>query len=163
MMIIPLIDGKRHVKVDDIWYPVLAQWRWWNSNGYAASSLGLQMADRGYRVVLMHRYIMAPGKTYVVDHINRNRLDNRTSNLRIATAAENNLNSGPRGGKRYKGVQYDKKRHLYIASVVMKGKKIIVGEYEKEIEAAIAYNIAAQHYIGAFAYQNPINELLLAS
>jgi hypothetical protein len=48
----------------------------------------------------MHRQIMglAPGDPGTVDHINRNGLDNRRSNLRVVTHKVNTLNVAARGG-----------------------------------------------------------------
>ncbi|HWY33630.1 MAG TPA: hypothetical protein VNX68_03225 [Nitrosopumilaceae archaeon] len=42
--------------------------------------------------VLLHRFILRPSKTLVVDHINGDGLDNRRFNLRVTTDALNKLN-----------------------------------------------------------------------
>ncbi len=56
----------------------------------------------------MHRQIMDPPKGKVVDHKNRNRLDNTRINLRVCTHAENTQNARNIQGtySRYKGVSY---------------------------------------------------------
>lgn len=48
-----------------------------------------------YRIPL-HQYLMTPVAPLVVDHINRNPLDNRRCNLRLVTQAENRMNTLPR-------------------------------------------------------------------
>ena len=75
--------------IDDADRP-LVDGGWWrlNSNGYL---IGYDN-DTG-KPVLLHRAIMRPPKSLVVDHINGNKLDNRRSNLRIVTYRVNSLNS----------------------------------------------------------------------
>ena len=54
-------------------------------NGYIANKTGKDL-------VLLHRFIMQPPNDLVVDHMNHNRTDNRKSNLRICSIAQNSLN-----------------------------------------------------------------------
>lgn len=42
--------------------------------------------------VLLHRFLMGPNNPQIIDHINRNPLDNRKSNLRFCTHSENSKN-----------------------------------------------------------------------
>lgn len=69
--------------VDDSDYPYLSQFKWHCTHyGYAVRFLGR-------KVVWMHRLILNAPTSLTVDHINRNKLDNRRANLRLATHAEN--------------------------------------------------------------------------
>lgn len=64
-------------------------------NGYVASHI---MTETGLRIVYLHQFLIGyhgNGKGQEsIDHINRNKLDNRLVNLRIATQSEQNANRG---------------------------------------------------------------------
>lgn len=82
----------------------------------------------------LHRYIIGEDKIEagkVVDHINRNTLDNRKSNLRIVTVFENNQNIGmnSRNTSGVKGVFYDKRRSKWVANIYRNGKTHFVRCY----------------------------------
>ena len=96
-----------------------------------------------------------------IDHVNRNKLDNRRSNLRICTRQQNgknrSLSSNNKSG--YHGVHFantEKRVKRWVASTRVDGKKKIIGRYYTVQEAATAYNIAAKKYHGEFATQNTI-------
>jgi hypothetical protein len=81
--------------VDDHWIDRLSRYNWACSpNGYAYMRFGAS-------TLYMHRLIAKTPKGMETDHINRNRLDNRESNLRNVTHAENCQNRGPWRAARY--------------------------------------------------------------
>lgn len=84
-------NGKK-VLLDTADAEILSQWRWYMmSSGYVARSQ--YFGGRSYTTIL-HRFLMkATDSTLVVDHINRNKLDNRKCNLRIVTRAQNSWNN----------------------------------------------------------------------
>lgn len=105
--------------------------------------------------IKMHRLILGLTNPDIkVDHINRNPLDNRKSNLRICTSQENNCNTPPRHSG-YKGVQKDYNR--WVARITKDGKQITIGRFDTSEEAALAYNEKAKELFGEFAYLNNIN------
>jgi len=72
------------VDADD--YEYLAQFNWHLSDqGYALGTINKKR-------VRMHRIVNDTPDGFETDHINRNKLDNRRSNLRTATRSENTLN-----------------------------------------------------------------------
>ena len=112
---------------------------------------------------LMHRQILGheprvtsdEPRTTVIDHINRNGLDNRRANLRLATVAQNAWNSKKRRScSGYKGVCYDKAKRRWRAAIVHHGRRIHLGYFKDKIPAAKAYDDAAKKYFGQFARTN---------
>jgi len=146
--------------VDDNDYDDLIQYKWnlsGNENPYA--SRHMKLGTRNYCKLAMHRHIMKASKGEYIDHINRIPLDNRRSNLRICTQAQNVCNAGKHNGStkcssKYKGVSWSKVARKWIANIHHKKHRIYLGLYEKEIEAAKVYDKAANKYHKEFACLN---------
>lgn len=102
----------------------------------------------------MHQLICPTTGGMEADHRNRNGLDNRKSNLRPATRAENIRNSSVHSDSRsgLKGVSYrsDRKRK-WVAQIGCNGKKYNLGGYDTPEEAHEAYLKAAVQLFGGFA------------
>jgi hypothetical protein len=108
----------------------------------------------------LHRLIMGAPKGVEVDHINGEGRDNRRSNLRLCTHAENGRNSVSRTGKsQYKGVYFDSRRGRWIARIRKDRKYHWLGSFHNEEDAARAYNLAAPKLHGEFARPNAIEEV----
>jgi len=108
--------------------------------------------DRG-KFVYMHRMIMRPRKSYVVDHIDGNGLNNRRCNLRVCTRAQNQANARPRGGaSQFIGVY--RHRDRWLARATRRGKCYHVGIFKDEVEAAKARDRKAYELHGEYAYLN---------
>ena len=88
-----------------------------------------------------------------VDHANGNTLDNRRVNLRSATVNQNQYNRGslPNTYSKYKGVTWDKSRGRWLARIRFDGKRLNLGQFKDELEAAKAYKSAAIKFHGEFA------------
>jgi hypothetical protein len=104
----------------------------------------------------MNREIMKAPDDRVVDHRNGDSLDNRRDNLRIATQAENMQNRRKRKNttSRYIGVWFTKEYKKWESRIRHQGKKIYLGKFRNEIDAARAYDAAAKKYHGEFARLN---------
>lgn len=124
--------------------------------GYYEVSVKSKSSDR--REVLA-RMLMSPvPKGMLVDHINRNSLDNRRVNLRLATPRENAANIGKRrcnhvGSSKYKGVSRTK-NGTWSAAINFAGKRFWIGTYSDEETAAMAYDMADLELNHEFAALN---------
>jgi hypothetical protein len=105
----------------------------------------------------MHREIMNAPDGLLVDHKNCDTLDNRRENLRLATRAQNNCNRRKTKSKtssRFIGVCFHKRHQRWCVDIRHNGKKIWLGSFVSEIDAAHAYDEAAKKYHGEFARLN---------
>jgi hypothetical protein len=107
-------------------------------------------------MLYMHREIMNPKDSRFVDHKNCDSLDNRKSNLRLATRAENNCNRRKikNTTSRFIGVNFYKPTSNWDCRITYQGKRIRLGKFDNEIDAAMAYDAAAKKYHGEFARLN---------
>lgn len=111
----------------------------WNlvTKGYAQRAV--RVGDR-QRFRTMHRELMGlvPGDGLEVDHINRNKLDNRRSNLRVVTRAENAQNMPKYRGSssRFRGVYLDRSTRKWRANIRIAGRVRSLGCFDDEMEAA---------------------------
>jgi len=112
--------------------------------------------QRRQATLSIHRLITEAPKGMHVDHINGNPLDNRKSNLRICTHAENSNNTGPRKNNTsgYKGVYWAKRNKRWLAQITHNGKQVYIGHYKDKEEAARAYDAKAKELHGEYAYLN---------
>jgi hypothetical protein len=153
MKMIPLTQGKVAL-VDDEDFEYLMQWVW-----SASRNTGTYYAIRNdytgkHKVIFMHRVILNAPSNTMVDHANRNGLDNRRSNLRLCTSSQNTANSGPRSNNKsgYKGVR--KKRGKWSAETNLLGKRIHIGTFDTPEQAARAYDAEVKKLFGVFAWLN---------
>ena len=95
----------------------------------------------------------------MVDHVNGDGLDNRKANLRICNDAQNRANSSRRKGtfsSKYKGVNWCKKLQKWVAGIGVNHKRVDLGYFVCEEDAARAYNVAAIKYHREFAQLNEL-------
>lgn len=152
---IPLTKGYCAI-VDDHDFEWLSSYRWYahcNRGGHVYARRATDITGRTY---FMHRELTGPDPGEDVDHANGNSLDNRRSNLRIATRQQNNWNRRPQRGSSspYVGVSWAKDRGLWVAAIERNDRKIWIGSFESAEEAARAYDAKALELRGEFACLN---------
>lgn len=108
-------------------------------------------------VVWMHNVICSAPEGMVVDHINRNKLDNRKANLRAVTVQQNvwNRKIVKKGRRtRYTGIYWNKEAGKWNVRLRVNGRRKSFGYYADEVEAAKAYDAAVKEHRGEYAVLN---------
>ncbi len=153
-------NGDKHIiLLDEEDYLVLSKYKWCvYKGGKTFYTMRNIYTDSKHTSSRMHREIMNPSVNMLVDHINHNGLDNRKENLRICTPQENQFNCRSSIGStsKYKGVCWYKHYKKWNAQIKNNDKYKNLGYFSSEIDAAIAYNIAATKLHGDFANLNII-------
>jgi hypothetical protein len=143
--------------IDDEDYELVCRFRWnprfHGKTCYAIANInGLK-----HTTVQMHRLIMEATKDQLIDHKNGNGLDNRRDNLRFCNQIQNMQNQTRTLGKsKYKGVHWHTNNKNWVSRIQVSKKRISLGSFSSEKEAALAYNKAALSYFGEFAKLNEI-------
>jgi HNH endonuclease len=120
----------------------LSRHKWYRTGNYAARW-------DGRRAILMHREALDAPESREVDHISRDTLDNRRSNLRLVTRAENSQNMPAHrdARSRYRGVSWHKQRQLWCAEVRVRGRRVLCAFFEDEEQAAVAASEARARFM----------------
>lgn len=149
---------KRYAIVDTEDLRRLSRFRWFASNKSKKSSKPKFYAQRNDvdKTIYMHHEVLSMDGSIQLDHINGNTLDNRKANLRVCTRRQNSQNSRKRQGcsSRFKGVFWSKNTGKWRARIKNSVKRIHLGYFESESQAAKAYDEKAKELFGEFAHLN---------
>lgn len=119
--------------------PLVAGHRWCqHTHGYAVRAIGGRKAKYMLR---MHRLLVGLSRDDAreVDHKDRNPLNNRRSNLRIATHAQNQQNMPGRvnATSRHRGVCFNARRGKWEAWGKVDGRSKLLGRFDREDDAHV--------------------------
>lgn len=130
---VPVEQGKLVALIDDDLEQLLRYpWR---------ISIGGYAFRHSEEKILMHRQVFGVVPTgFVIDHINRNRLDNRRDNLRAIPSGANAQNVGAYKNSRsgVRGVFWDASRRKFVAQVRHAGRNHNLGRFDSMEEAKAA-------------------------
>lgn len=155
---VPLTQGQVAI-ISSEDYELIGRYKWcankrktrWYAVGYVKGT-----GRKNCKVIYMHRLITNAPKGVDVDHIDGNGLNNTRENLRFASRTQNMQNERNirKGTSRYKGVWFSKQKSKWIAEIKVNKRKIHLGTFADEEEAAKTYDAAAIQYFGEFAHTN---------
>jgi len=148
-------NGRLLIDLDDI--EKCKEYKWCMSQDRGVS----RSKDR--KLILIYRLIMGYDEIkcgIIIDHINRNKLDNRKSNLRFVTNQQNSFNSSKNDNNKSGiiGVRFDKHRNKWSAELMRDNNWKLKKRYKTKEEAIIARLQAEVKYFGEFAPQRHLFE-----
>jgi hypothetical protein len=124
---------------------------------YAATSTYI---NGKHKTLRLSRYLVGlrHGDKRICDHRNHDTLDDRMSNLRICTKAQNGQNrrKNCNNTSGFKGVKYYKRGKKWVAAINFENKRYHLGYFNFKEEAATAYDNASKKMHGEFALTNNI-------
>lgn len=146
-------NPRKYALIDDDDYAPVSQFKWGVCGGSKDGGYYAAHQDKHRKNTYMHRLIIGDTNGLEVDHINRNRLDNRRSNLRLCTSHQNKLNMKLRidNTTGYKGLRWRDDVKSWRVNVKIKGKEIQIGYFKNKKDAVRARKDAEAKYYGAFA------------
>lgn len=102
------------------------------------------------KVIRLHRIVMNLKDTRDVDHINRDKLDNRKINLRCCSRSMNIMNSKKsiRNKSGCTGVHWDKRKNKWLSSICVNYSHKFIGYFNNFNDAVAARKAAELKYFG---------------
>jgi hypothetical protein len=145
----------KYAIVDEELYETLRKFKWYAVQNPKTGKWYAVRYEHG-KGISMHRQLLRAPRSKQVDHVNGNGLDNRRSNLRLATSAQNaqNRDKYKTNTTGYKGVSQQKGRRKFRAQIYANRKAIYLGWYDTAQEAALAYDRAVPIYHEEFGCTN---------
>ncbi|WP_309711207.1 HNH endonuclease [Armatimonas sp.] len=150
------------VTIDSADFDLVSGAKWFVEYRIRSGSIKKPMRVRANRYhegsnspVTLHRLILG-NPAGIIDHIDRNPLNNSRSNLRIVDSIQNRVNSDPHGRRKFKGTSYIKASATpsWEARIWSSGKGHYLGVFSSEEDAARAYDSKALELWGEHARLN---------
>lgn len=136
--------------------------KWWYKDDYGyLTHVDIENGKNIY--TRFHRLVMCAKDGEFVDHVSREKNDNRKRNLRICTHRENDINKGisERNTSGVIGVCLTSNKRKWTATVSVRKKQIFLGNYDNFEDAVKARLKGEQEYYGEYAPQKHLFEKYL--
>lgn len=136
-------------------FELVSKYKWNAIKGgrtfYATTNI--KQTNGKYKMVQMHRLILGAIPGQIVDHRNGNGLDNRRSNLRLASPTESACNIGLRKDNTsgHTGVFWNSKIRKWTACIQVNKRQVYLGCFLNKADAIRAREEAASSFYGEFA------------
>lgn len=144
------------IQVSDEDYEFLQQWNWCVTT--TPTSLLVRKSTNTSDLPIACLILQRRGISFkgLIDHKDRNSLNNQFENLRPATYSQNNANKGLQRNNTsgYKGVSYHKRSGKFRVMIAVQKHATYLGTFLNPEEAAKAYDRAAKRLFGEFAVLN---------
>lgn len=141
------------IQIDEEYKYLLSKYKW-----YFKKEGHLKTKING-KFIYLHHFILNTNK--LVDHIDRNPLNNKKSNLRLVTKSQNSMNSKLRidNSSGIKGVSFCKIRHKFRVYITINKKRKFLGDFINIKEAALKRIEAEKEYFKEYANYDLIKQI----
>lgn len=156
--------------VDDADFAELSRYNWFAAEQpkgsgcyYAVRTRAVVNGKQGAGISMARTLLgLEPGDGKIAEHANRVTLDNRRSNIRIATRAQNRQNAKIQENNTsgFKGVSWSSTARKWVSQINATGEHYILGYFNNAVEAAKIYDRAAKMLHGEFALTNKMLKTL---
>ena len=145
------------VKIDGTDYELFCSHNWYLFKGRNTDYLCTNIrVDGKRRTAYLHRILLGCAKGECIDHIDGNGLNNQRDNLRACSRSENQCNQikNKNTSSIYKGVSWNRNKQRWECYINKNHKRVHIGKFKSEIEAAIKWDEQAKILHGEFARLN---------
>ena len=155
---IGILPGGQRFKIDAAQAERVSEFHWnLRENGY------ILRVDSSLPKMMLHWFVLGleVNHPYPVDHINRDKTDCTSANLRIVTNQQNAMNKSIQKNNTtgYVGVCFVPSKKTYLASIGFNNRKICLGYSNDPVECAKRYNYASELLFGEYAgHRNDVPE-----
>lgn len=156
------ISSGHKVKIDreDLVRVKAHVWKAYESSTGRLKVIATLRGQNKVRTITLGKFLMNPpkGKQVYPRRFNAG-LDYRKSNLIVCSLKERQQQLPKRRAStssQYRGVSYSKANKNWRALIKVAGKLVSLGSFQKEEDAAKAYNVGARKHFGKSAYQNRV-------
>lgn len=144
------LTQNKYALVDDADFEWLDSFKWHadksRNTWYVKHSKHVVGTKNKCKIIQMHRLIMKPKGSSVVDHIDGNGLNNQRKNLRVCTTIQNSWNKRKalNNTSGYRGISFRKSRQTWLVRIMKNGKEVFNKNFKTIEEAIIECNKALE-------------------